>query len=179
MVAIKKVLEYETGRVLEAKVNHNHDGCKIKHFIEEAGWTLRAFTNYRHDLNDYLDGTIERLPCYNGVLQKYNDLGRVTPCNCTNICPLQNRLVTYVGLTINFIYELRNMNLRVPLQQMVGSQMTNFFADKFLMMDREKESHMTLKTDELPSWIHLSKGRSRAIFRMKSLHMDMIFRDQQ
>ena len=153
------------------------DGLKIKRHIVDIAWVMRSVTNCRHEEEDYLDATIEKLPCFKLVLQRYNDIGRATPCNCSNSCPLMQRLITFVGLAANFVSDLRKMNVIVTVQQLVGTHLTKYFADNFLMMDRDNENQYLPKTDSLPSWAILSEGRSTAIFRAKSYPASMIFKN--
>ena len=178
MDAMRKVIDFENAKILDVngRANGNMDGFKIKKHITDIAWKIRAFTNCRHELEDYLDATIEKLPCFELVLQRFNDLGRATACNCSNECPLMQRLIVYVGLAIDFVSDLRKMNLEVTLQQIIGTNLTNHFADNFLLMDRESENHLIPKTDSLPSWANLSEGRSKAIFRAKSYPITMIFK---
>ena len=179
MEAIEKVLDYETRRVIDHEEVYHHDGRKIKEYIVDCAWLLRAFTNCRHEKKDYLDASIEKLPCFKLVLQKFQDTGRATPCNCTTNCPISHRLMEFTGLALNFIFELRNMKIDLALQNLIGTHLVNFFVDRFVTLDPQNENQVILKSDLLPSWVVLSRGTSKAIFRTNTFSTDIIYKKGQ
>ena len=135
-----------------------------------------GFYNCRRFENDYLDAPVERLKCFDKVLYIHKDSGRCTVCDCTTECPVKQRLIEYVGLTLNFVLRLKSMNIRIPLQQCIGTRLNDYFTDNFTTMDRDRENKLFLNKESLPHFVNLSNNVSKAIFRQEQIDLEDIFR---
>ena len=80
---------------------------------------------------------------------------------------------------MRFVRHLEDMNLKISLQALIGTNLVTDFVEKYTTMDTECEHQIKIDTDLMPKRVDLAEGRTVPIFRKSVAKVDQVYRKSE
>ena len=78
-----------------------------------------------------IDSSVEKAACYLRLKEAYQKSGRLEICDCPHACAARQRILQYVGLTVDFVVTLQEAGYTHTIQQICGTKIYEKFFSKY------------------------------------------------
>lgn len=174
---MKAILEYHdlkwgVKEATQAEID-GHPGRYIQMYIQNGGFLIRGFFNPNPAKLEGYEGNKD----FEKVKAHMEEKGRIPGCVPPNMADsnLTEALLKLTGLTLNFIYKMKESNIHISLQHCMGSEWSEFFKTHYLKYSEDPD-HYELKNEKLPVFVQIPPSNGRTIFKFSKVHRDIILK---